>query len=148
MPRGQWNALNHWWPEKNMPNFAISTLHAEPMSYCNICGYSEEEVGAPCVYETRGPFHQHKLMLIPAWICNYIHNDVWDEIIYPFPNFKSVTYTSFNVRNFVWNFNGYLWNSTQNILPIDWKMPFYSVENLRTLIFKKLIHLFEMFLIA
>ena len=32
--------------------------------------------------------------------------------------------TSFNVwvRSFVWNFKGYLWNSTQNILPIHRKM--------------------------
>ena len=31
---------------------------------------------------------------------------------------------SFNVwtRYFVWNFKGSLWNSTQNILPIHWKM--------------------------
>ena len=26
------------------------------------------------------------------------------------------------VRYFVWNFKGYLWNSTQDILPIPWKM--------------------------
>ena len=26
------------------------------------------------------------------------------------------------VRYFVWNFKRYLWNSTQNILPIHWKM--------------------------
>ena len=31
---------------------------------------------------------------------------------------------SFNVwvRYFVWNFKGSLWNSTQNILPVHWKM--------------------------
>ena len=35
-------------------------------------------------------------------------------------------YTSFNVwiRYFVWNFKGHLWNSTQNILPIPWKIRF------------------------
>ena len=42
--------------------------------------------------------------------------------------------TSFNVwaRYFVWNFKGYLWNSTQNILPIHWKLQFlYNIEILR-----------------
>ena len=31
------------------------------------------------------------LTLIQAWISNYIHYEVWDEITYPFPNFKSCT---------------------------------------------------------
>ena len=31
------------------------------------------------------------LTLIPAWISNYIHCKVWDEITYPFPNFNSAT---------------------------------------------------------
>ena len=32
----------------------------------------------------------------------------------------------------VWNFKGYLWNSTQNILPIHWKIRFlYNVGTLR-----------------
>ena len=29
--------------------------------------------------------------LIPAWISNYIHYKLWDEITYPFQNFKSCT---------------------------------------------------------
>ena len=29
--------------------------------------------------------------LIPAWISNYIHYKVWDEITYPFLNFNSAT---------------------------------------------------------
>ena len=32
-----------------------------------------------------GPFYQHGLNLIPAWISNYIHYNVWDEIRYSFP---------------------------------------------------------------
>ena len=46
---------------------------------------------------------------------------------------------SFNVwvRYFVWNFKGYLWNSTQNILPIHRKMwILFTGENLRALRFK------------
>ena len=47
--------------------------------------------------------------------------------------------TSFNVwvRYFVWNFKGTLWNSTQNIFPIHWKVWFlYNIEILRALKFK------------
>ena len=37
----------------------------------------------------------------------------------------------------MWNFKAYIWNSTQNILPIHWKMQFiYSVEIFRVLRFK------------
>ena len=46
---------------------------------------------------------------------------------------------SFNVwvRYFVWNFKGYLWNSTQNVSPIHWKMwILFTGENLRALRFK------------
>ena len=46
---------------------------------------------------------------------------------------------SFNVwvRYFVWNFKGTLWNSTQNILPIHWKLYIlYTDGNLRALRFK------------
>ena len=28
------------------------------------------------------------LIFIPAWIINYIHHEVWDAFIYPFPNFN------------------------------------------------------------
>ena len=47
--------------------------------------------------------------------------------------------TSFDVwaRYFVWNFKGTLWNSTQNILPIHWKIWILcSIELLRALRFK------------
>ena len=29
--------------------------------------------------------------IIPAWISNYVHYKVWDEIIYQFPNFNGCT---------------------------------------------------------
>ena len=41
------------------------------------------------------------------------------------------------VRYFAWNFKGTLWNSTQNILLIHWKIWFsYNIEILRALRFK------------
>ena len=37
------------------------------------------------------PFYWHGLTLIPAWISNYIHYKLWDEITYPFINFNGST---------------------------------------------------------
>ena len=37
------------------------------------------------------PFYYHGLTLIPAWISNYIHYNVWDEITYPILNFNGAT---------------------------------------------------------
>ena len=37
-----------------------------------------------------GPFNLYGLT---AWIGNYIHYEVWDEITYPFPNFNCTKMT-------------------------------------------------------
>ena len=31
-----------------------------------------------------GPYHKHRSTLIPAWMSNYIHYEMWDEITNPF----------------------------------------------------------------
>ena len=38
-----------------------------------------------------GPLLLTSFNLIPAWISNYIHYNVWDEITYPFLNFNGAT---------------------------------------------------------
>ena len=38
-----------------------------------------------------GPFYQRGLTLIPAWISNYFHHKVWDEIAYLYVNFNRCT---------------------------------------------------------
>ena len=38
-----------------------------------------------------GPFYKHGLLLIPAWISNYIHLKMWDEVTYSFLNFNGCT---------------------------------------------------------
>ena len=38
-----------------------------------------------------GPFYQHGLTLITAWISNYTLYNVWDEITYPLLNFHDAT---------------------------------------------------------
>ena len=42
-------------------------------------------------HREKGHFYLHGLTLIPAWISNYIHYKVWDEITYPFLNFNGAT---------------------------------------------------------
>ena len=37
--------------------------------------------------------------LIPAWISNYIHDEVWDEITYPFPNLSGATVAPLKFEN-------------------------------------------------
>ena len=64
---------------------------------------------------------------------------------YEFLNLRALKLSPLNKINifqcmgkiFVWNFKGTLWNSTQNILPIYWKIWFlYNTEISRALIFK------------
>ena len=40
-------------------------------------------------FDSCGPFNLPGLTSIPAWIGNYTHHKVWDEITYPFPNFNN-----------------------------------------------------------
>ena len=37
---------------------------------------------------TSSPFYEHGLTLIPAWISNHIHGNIWDGINHPFLNFN------------------------------------------------------------
>ena len=37
------------------------------------------------------PFYYYRLTLIPASISNYSHDQLWDKITYPFPNFNGAT---------------------------------------------------------
>ena len=38
-----------------------------------------------------GPFYEHGLILIAAWISNYTLRKVLGEIEYPFPNYNAAT---------------------------------------------------------
>ena len=46
---------------------------------------------APVIPVSLGSFYKHGLTLIPSWISNLFHYKMWDEIIYPFPNFNGAT---------------------------------------------------------
>ena len=47
--------------------------------------------GTSSFLNSRDPFYQHGLTLIPAWISNLMHSKVWDGITYPFLNFNGAT---------------------------------------------------------
>ena len=51
--------------------------------------FTKESVGVNIA--ASGHFYKRGLTLIPAWISNYIHYNVWDEITYPFLNFNGAT---------------------------------------------------------
>ena len=52
--------------------------------------------------EDLGPF---LLTLIPAWISNYTHYNVWDEITYLFLNFNGATVEVYEwISNFIPHF--------------------------------------------
>ena len=44
-----------------------------------------------------------------AWITNYIHYNVWEEITYPFPNFNGYTVEAWEwISNFILYFTGHV----------------------------------------
>ena len=75
---------------------------------------------------------------LPSWPGGHFKN------AYELLNLRALKFSPVNeiqcnvwVRYFVWNFKGTLWNSTQNILPVHWKIWFlYNIEILRALRFK------------
>ena len=60
------------------------------MNYCNNNYFVKwkEYIEAK---ETCGPFYQHGVTLIPAWISDYMLRNVCDEIAYPSLNFNGFT---------------------------------------------------------
>ena len=76
------NAISEWlsFPGHQRVNIWISWLDN---------GKRSGKVVSQCL--TWGLFYWHGLTLIPAWISNYIHYEVWDEITYPFLNFNGAT---------------------------------------------------------
>ena len=57
-----------------------------------------------------------------GWTGRYFKNT------YDLLNLRALKFSHFQCMGkvFVWNFKGYLWNSTQNILPIHWKIFFFA----------------------
>ena len=62
------------------------------------------------VNQSSGPFYQHGLMSIWAWINNNTHHKVWDKIIHPLPNF-----------------NGEVCEWTSYFIPLYWVCDYLSI---------------------
>ena len=67
-----------------------------------------------------GPLYEQGLILIPAWISNYIHNKMWHAITYPLPNFNGATIEVWElISNLISHFTGHVITSK-----FQWKMHF------------------------
>ena len=56
-----------------------------------------------------GPLYKHFLTYIPAWVSNYIHYKVWNEITYPFTNFNGATVEVWEwINDFILYFPGHV----------------------------------------
>ena len=52
-----------------------------------------------------GPFYEHGLILIAAWISNYTLRIVWGEIDYTFPKYNAATIEVWElIGNFIQHF--------------------------------------------
>ena len=57
--------------------------------------------------------------LIPAWISSYIHNKMWDEMTYPFPNFNGAAVEVWNwISSFIPHFTGALIHAGIKFKPV------------------------------
>ena len=65
-----------------------------------------------------------KLTRCPSWISNYIHYNVWDEIIYPFPNFNGAA-------NEVWKpISDFIPHFTDHVITYPcWDLSYSILEN-------------------
>ena len=62
---------------------------------------------APAHVVASGHFYQQRLTLIPAWISNYTHCNMCDEIIHPFLNLNGATVEVYKcISNFIPHFTG------------------------------------------
>ena len=66
------------------------------------------------------------VLIISAWISNYIHYDMWDEITYPFPNSNGATVE-------VWEWISYF-------IPLQWACGYLSMLGLKLIRVSKSTH--------
>ena len=60
-------------------------------------------------YHMMSVFKIGHLTLMPAWMSNYIHYEMWDEITFLFPNFNGCTIEVWEwIHNFIPHFTGHV----------------------------------------
>ena len=84
----------------------ISLLGTSSMAHPNI--FLKNYRGKPWIADIPViPVYSQGFILIPAWISNHIHQDVWDEITYPLTNFHCATVEVWEwISFFISYFNG------------------------------------------
>ena len=70
-------SIHFWWSDDTIQNSEQDPVKCHGISNA--------------IMVTRCPFYSHGLTLNSAWISNYTHYKLWDEIIYPFLNFNGAT---------------------------------------------------------
>ena len=82
----------------------ILNCKLEPQKLCEIYDTPFAKLKWP-----QGPLWQYRLTLIPAWMSNYIHHKVCDEITFPSPNFNGATVEVWEwISNFIMHFTGHM----------------------------------------
>ena len=75
----------------------------------NLFNLSKFDLLSTAVSQKTGPFYLCGLTLIPAWISNHIHYNVWDEVTYPFTNFNREVIEVWGwICNFIPHFAGHV----------------------------------------
>ena len=83
-----------WWLGHllwNCPNMNVTGLHLWSVNIGSGNGLVLTVNVDPDISRHMVSLGHNELTLIRAWLINYIHYDVWDEITYPFQNFSSCT---------------------------------------------------------
>ena len=79
-------------PELPLGDCGCLLLYTAVSLWCMFSLLSNDWFGNNAILkETWTAVHAHKGPLLPAWISNYIHYKMWDEIIYLFLNFNGAT---------------------------------------------------------
>ena len=75
------------------------------------------------------PFYKHKLTLIAAWVNNYIHYQVWDEITYPIPKLDGCTTVPLKFGNGISDFwekiSDLISHFSGHVITYPYSVPFY-----------------------
>ena len=71
--------------------FEIFCATIAMVSSCMVVNKTLNEKYPNSIFLPGAFFYKHGLTLVPAWISDYIHHKVWDEITCSFPNFNGCT---------------------------------------------------------
>ena len=86
-----WQASYNEYLRERWSSYYKTPLQPVWRDYLHLTEIAMNQRSLPSGLNPSCQFYLHGLSLIPAWISNYIHYKVWDEITYPFLNFNGCT---------------------------------------------------------